>query len=60
MVDDALKLTLDVVYPPRKKVKDFLSPTEKPAEAIDIVICSEPGLGSGSAGTKEIQRVGES
>ena len=59
MVDDALKLTLDVVYPPRKKVKDFLSPTEKP-EAIDIVICSEPGLGSGTAGAKEIQRVGES
>jgi hypothetical protein len=59
MVDDALKLTLDVVYPPRKKVKDFLSPTEKP-ETIDIVICSEPGLGSGTEGTKEIQRVGES
>lgn len=59
MVDDALKLTLDVVFPPRKRVKDCLSPNEKP-EAIDIVICSEPGLGSGNAGAKEVQRVGES
>ena len=59
MVDDALKLTLDVVFPPRKRVKDCLSPNEKP-EAIDIVICSEPGLGSGNAGAKEVQIVGES
>ena len=58
MVDDALKLTLDVVYPPRKKVKES---TEKPETTIDIVICSEPGLGSGIAGgEKDIQRVGES
>jgi len=45
MVDDALKLTLDVVYPPKKR--SMQSPTDKPDTSMNIVICSEAGLGSG-------------
>lgn len=44
MIDDALKLTLDVVYPPKKRPKDSML---SPKEMINIMICSEAGLGSG-------------
>ena len=53
MIDDALKLTLDVIFPPKKRVRDCLSPTEKP-ESMNIIICSEAGLGSGTTEGKEI------
>jgi hypothetical protein len=47
MIDDALKLTLDVIYPPKKKVKECFSPNEIQENPLNILICSEPGLGSG-------------
>jgi hypothetical protein len=60
MIDDALKLTLDVVFPPKKKAKDCLSPTEKHDQSMSIVICSEPGLGSGETNQNNVQKIGES
>ena len=58
MVDDALKLTLDVIYPPKKRPKDNpLSPKEN-QEMINVMICSEAGLGSGQS-TSGIQKLGE-
>ena len=54
MLDDALKLTLDQVFPPKRlkpqqklePEKTLLSPKELDIP-LNFVICSEPGMGSG-------------
>ena len=54
MIDDALKLTVDVVFPPKKKTKVSI-PVESPKTKLETVlddscmniqIGSEPGIGS--------------
>lgn len=63
MLDDALKLTIDQVFPPKKlkpsiiipsqqqmnteNQRSIYSPKEEDLPPMNFVICSEPGLGSG-------------
>lgn len=47
MIDDALKLTVDVIFPPKKvKIAEKLEESKDEEESFSIVLGSEPGIGS--------------
>ena len=51
MIDDALKLTVDIIFPPKRtkiseKVVEEKKVKEEEEESFSIVLGSEPGIGS--------------